>query len=255
MKPALLLPILGLALLTGCATAYKNGQTPDDLYYSPGRPASEPTQDRVSQREEQAYQAYQTSIDDQYLRMKVANRYRWGMLDDFDYWYDSRYDFSYDNYNYYLTNPYASWNPQWYLSIGYGSPYYPWGYGWGWNSPIYTLVHYATPAYGYGGSTAGSNITAFRNRSYQNSNFGSFNQKTGQFTNAGSNNSFSNLLKRVFTSAPNNGTVSSFDRPVRTFTPSTPNTPPPTSSSAGGNSGGYKSTGSSSSTGRGGRGG
>lgn len=254
MKPAILLSILGLGLLTGCATAYKNGQTPDDLYYSPGRPAGEVTQDRLSQREDQAYEAYQTGIDDQYLRMKVANRYRWDMLDDFDYWYDSRYDFSYSNYNYYLTNPYASWNPQWYLNIGYGSPYYPWGYSWGWNSPIYTLVHYAIPSYGYGGSTSGSNISAFRNRSYQNSNLGYFNQKTGQFTTSGSNNSFSNLLRRVFTTTAPNGTVNTFDRPVRTFTPSS-STTPPMSSSAGGNSGGYKSTGSSSSSGRGGRGG
>jgi hypothetical protein len=205
-------------------------------------------------------------MDDRYLRMKIANRYRWGSLDNFDYWYDSRYDFgayNYGGYNsgsYYYNqlNPYAYWNPGYNLGIGYGTRY-P-GFG-GWSSPVYTVVHYyANPKSG-GGSTSTSNITAFRNKGYNNGNTNYTNPKAPGYTPPNTT-SFGNLLKRVFTGGNDNSSASSFDRAVRTFstpsssTPSTSNpAPPPTSSSAGGNSGGFPSTGSSSSTGRGGRGG
>ncbi|MBK8951779.1 MAG: hypothetical protein IPM85_05095 [Chitinophagaceae bacterium] len=35
MKPQLLLLALTVAALSSCTTAYKTGQTPDDVYYSP----------------------------------------------------------------------------------------------------------------------------------------------------------------------------------------------------------------------------
>ncbi|MDE3252984.1 MAG: hypothetical protein KGO92_09255 [Bacteroidota bacterium] len=254
MKHMLLLSALGIGLLSSCSTAFKAGQTPDDVYYSPGRDITNVTEVREQQQQAEEYQNYVSSLDDRYLRMKVGNRTRWGAIDDFDYWYDSRYDFGSQNYAYcYNTlNPYTYWNPGLSLSLGYGfyNPGY-YGYGYGWNSPIYTLVHYSTPY--YGGSTAASNITAFRNRSYNNNNYGYRDLKTGQFVAGSSNSSFGSLLKRVFTGSANNGTANSFDRPVRTFS-NTPGTNSLPSSSAGGSSGGFKSTGTSTSTGRGGKG-
>lgn len=252
MKHVLLLSALSIGLLSSCSTAFKAGQTPDDVYYSPGREVAAAKEEETQQQENGQYQEYISSLDDRYLRMKIANRNRWGSIDNFDYWYDSRYDFS--TYNYYNgINPYSSWNPGWNLSLGYGR-YCPGGSSWGWHSPIYTVVGYTIPHYG-GGSTSGSNITAYRNKSYSNSNSNVFNPKAGGST-SGSNSSFGSLLKKVFTGSE---TTSSYDRPARTFsntnTPSNTNTtPPPTSSSAGGTSGGFKSTGSSTSTGRGGKG-
>ncbi len=255
MKHMLLLSAMGIGLLTSCSTAFKAGQTPDDVYYSPGRDITHVTEVRDRQQQVEEYQSYVSSLDDRYLRMKVANHTRWAGIDDFDYWYDSRYDFGGLNYSYcYNTlSPYTYWNPRWSLTMGYGL-YYPGYYGFGWNSPIYTLVHYSIPSYGGSTSTAASNITAFRNRSYNNSNYGYRDLKTGQFVPSGNNSSFGNLLKKVFTGSTANGTASSFDRPVRTFTntPGTTNTTP--SSNAGGASGGFKSTGTSTSTGRGGKG-
>lgn len=248
MKKALLLSALSIVLLSSCSTAFKAGQTPDDVYYSPGvdRPERE---ERVSRDE--AAEEYYTYLDDRYLRMKVANRYRWGSIDNFDYWNDSRYDFnSYSSYNYYnTTNPYA-WNHGWNLGLGYGYRTGYMGYNnWGWNSPFYTVVSYGTPSFG---TTSGSNISAYRNKSYNNSNYGFRDPKTGNFI-PGNNNGFGSLLKKVFT--PGTENTSSYDRPVRTYQPSTTSTPAPApSSSAGGSSGGYGSTGSSSSSGRGGRG-
>jgi len=260
MKRVLLLSALSITLLSSCSTAFNSGQTPDDVYYSPGRELAQAKEQVVNEKDREAYQEYVSSLDDRYLRMKVANRNRWTSLDDFDYWYDSRYDFG--NYNNYST--YTPFNVCWEYNRGYARNLYPgYGYGnYGWGTPYATVIYYSNPKTSYGGSTSGSNISAYRNRSYENSNYGYRDAKTGAFVPSGSNNNFSNLLKRVFTggsSSSNNNTTSgsSFDRPVRTFSTPTP-TPststPATSSSAGGHSGGYSSTGSSTSTGRGGKG-
>lgn len=250
MKHVLLLSAISLTLFTGCSTAFKAGQTPDDVYFSPGR---EIVQDeRVQEKQKAEYQEYVSSMDDRYLRMKIANRYRWSSIDNFDYWYDSRYDFGNYNYSYYSgLNPY--WNPR----LGYGA-YYPGNYGWGWSSPVYTVVHYYSIPSTPGGYTSGSNILAYRNKSYNNNNYGYRDPKTGGFVPSSGSSNFGSLLKRVFTGGGTDNAYS-YDRPARTFSntpgnnPST-STPPPTSSSAGGNSGGFKSTGTSTSTGRGGRG-
>lgn len=255
MKTPLLASVLLTGLLmTGCSTAYQSGQTPDDVYYSPGRDGLSRREEDKRKEEQARYEEYISSQDDRYLRMKVANRNRWGNLDDFDYWYDSRFDFN-------RTNPYTSWNPYYsynnpyyFGNYAYTRPYFGWNYGigYGWNSPIFTVIAYGSPKF-YGGSTSGSNLGAFRNKSYNNLNLGYRDPKTGAFVNTGNSNSFGNLLKRVFTSGSNGNSGSSFDRSVRTFTPNASGSVS-TSSSAGGNSGGVKSTGSSASSGRGGRG-
>jgi hypothetical protein len=256
MRQVLLFSVLCIGLLTSCSTAFKNGQTPDDVYYSPGRELADTKKEEIQQDNGQ-YQEYISSLDDRYLRMKVANRSRWSSIDNFDYWNDSRYDFN--SYNYYNNhNPYTTWNPYWNTSSYYYGSYYPGNGKWGWHSPAYTVVGYNIPK--YGGSTSASNIYAYRNKSYNNTNTNNYgyNPKSGNYTTPSSNSSFGNLLKKVFSSSEN---TSSYDRPARTFnsstnssTPNTNSTPPPTNSNAGGNSGGVKSTGSSASTPRAGRG-
>jgi hypothetical protein len=37
MKPAILLLVLSAVVLGSCTSAYKTGQTPDDVYFSPER--------------------------------------------------------------------------------------------------------------------------------------------------------------------------------------------------------------------------
>jgi hypothetical protein len=251
MKRLLLLSTISISLFTSCSTAYKSGQTPDDVYYSPGRAVVSAKEEEKQQQQLEQYEEYVSSQDDRYLRMKVANRSRWNALDDYDYWYDSRYDFCRNNYSFY--NQY-SYNPGWQLGISYGRSAWGYNYGYGWNSPYYTLVAYSTPKFSGGGYTSGSNLSAYRNKSYLNTNrYGSYDPKTGSYKPAGSNsNSFGSLLKRVFTTTPS-GNTSSYDRPARTFDTKSSSTAP-ASSSSGGSSGGFKSTGSSSSSGRGGRG-
>ncbi len=105
MKTTILLLAFFVAAFSSCTTAYKTGQTPDDVYFSPASPQDEyvrtDREDRRNYRNDEYY-------DDRYLRMKVSNRYRWN---DFNDWYSyERYGFGY-NYVYgSYNNPYNSWN-------------------------------------------------------------------------------------------------------------------------------------------------
>lgn len=104
MKTALPLLAISVLVFSSCTTAYKSGQTPDDVYYSPASPQDEyqETEKERSYRYEDAY------YDNRYLRMKVRNRYRWYDLDSW-YGYD-RYSIGYNYYygNYY--NPFNTWH-------------------------------------------------------------------------------------------------------------------------------------------------
>jgi hypothetical protein len=106
------LPLLALsAAVIGCSTPYRSGQTPDDVYFSPGRPQKE----YVEREEERTVptDSY-VSQEDHYLRMRVRNRQRWSDVDDY---YRDPYA-----YNYRYCNCSCEANPR--LSWGYYySPY------------------------------------------------------------------------------------------------------------------------------------
>lgn len=217
----LLLSFFTASLLVSCSTAYKAGQTPDDVYYSPTREIKE---------EEPKREQNTSSTDDNYLRMKVRRHTRWANIDDYSYWNDTRYDYCS------VYNPYIKTN--WY-------PYY---FGNTFYNPYATVItYYPTKSIR---NTAASNIKAYQFHGYNNNN-GTYNVKTGTYSN-GNGSSFSGLVKKAFSSSNS----STWDTPTRTFnntSSSSSSSSTTTSSSAGGNSGGYSSTGSSSSSGRGGR--
>ena len=104
MKRQILLLAITAAALSSCTTAYKTGQTPDDVYFSPTRPQDEYV--RVEEKEEPRYD--DEYYDDRYLRMKVQNRTQWAYLDDW-YAYD-RYGYRANFYYGSYYNPYTSWN-------------------------------------------------------------------------------------------------------------------------------------------------
>ena len=98
------LPVLSLAIaFASCTSAYKSGQTPDDVYFSPARPQDEYV--RVEKNDDRQYRNDEAYRDDRYLRMKVRDR-RWAMLED-NYYYNY-----YPTYNYYPS-----------VSLGYYSPW------------------------------------------------------------------------------------------------------------------------------------
>ena len=115
MKSSILLLALTALAFSSCTTAYKTGQTPDDVYYSPVRIQDEYV--RTNRDEDQKYRG-EEYYDDRYLRMKVHNRTRWSELDDW-YYYGRRYNYTVYN-SCFCNNP---WTPYSYWNNFY-NPYY-----------------------------------------------------------------------------------------------------------------------------------
>jgi uncharacterized membrane protein YgcG len=231
------------SIFTGCST-YKIGQTPDDVYFSPGKV--------LQPKENVEYEEYQTYNDDRYLRMKVQNNDLWSTIDDYDYWYDSRYSFGLSYYSpsfmYYGYNnfysPYYS-----YYSNPYG--YYDYGY-WGMYNPVYVAAYYKNPAIGNNFYTAASNVSAYKNRGYNVINNG-YSVTTPERNNNDQSNRFSlynNNYRNpnTYNTQTNPATRNSWSNPVRVSSGGY-------SSNTGGVSGGVSNSARSSSGGGGGRGG
>jgi hypothetical protein len=104
MQTKILLLALSAAAFSSCSTAYKSGQTPDDVYYSPARNTEE------KQEKERDEVRDRPAANDYTISMGIRD-YRWRDFRD-DYSYDnSPYNYTCNKYNYgYYYNPY----------------YYPW---------------------------------------------------------------------------------------------------------------------------------
>lgn len=227
MKSAFLLPVVLVIALSSCTTAYKTGQTPDDVYYSAARPQGE--EDKTEKEERRDYTYNNDYYDDRYLRMKVRNRYQWNDLND---WYNyDRYSYGYNyafgSYN----NPYNSWhyfyNPYCCCQGNYNS----------YSNPKIALIKPVV-------RPASFNLGGYTNTNYNNSNA---NGKSA--TRAGSsrpvyNNSngkgFSNTIRTIFSgnNNNNNSNSSSSSSSSRTYTPSNNNSSSSSSSSSGSSSSG-----------------
>ena len=87
--------------LASCSTAYKSGQTPDDVYYSPVRVIEEKKKKKEEVRTNTRYDSYENRA----IVMSTRDR-RWRDLDD-DYDYNCSYDPYRYGYNHgYYYNPY-----------------------------------------------------------------------------------------------------------------------------------------------------
>jgi hypothetical protein len=214
MNIKILLAALIIGSATSCSTAYRSGQTPDDVYYSPVRAieVSEETDDKRD-RYEDASDRY----EEREIRMASRDR-RWrDMNNDYDFRY-SPYLYGY-NYGYYY------------------NPYY-------YNRPVFLP--------GYVISNPKNNTPRTTNLgSYNNNTLIVSNIKSGQtqwvktrssYNNSNNNSSF---IRRIITaSAPANNNSSS--NRTRTYEPANNNTRTYTPSSySGGSSSGSSSGGGS----------
>lgn len=96
MKTKFLLFVFSAVILASCSTAYKSGQTPDDLYYSKAK-----TIEKTNVRTEVRDEVY----EDRQIRMAAYDP-RWRSLND-RYEYDHRYSpYTYGYNNGYYYNPY-----------------------------------------------------------------------------------------------------------------------------------------------------
>lgn len=238
MLRTILPALIGIAALSSCASAYRTGQTPDDVYYSPAKQGAayasmdQQRDGRGSYQQGNRRDDYY-SYDDRWLRMRVSNRYRWSAFDDYD-WNDWRYNTW--SYNYY--SPY-SWNNYW-------NSYYRWN---SWYNPYCAGIIVVNP------KTNPNVYTKVRNfslNSYTNTNYNTSNNNLRakglrMSSNPGYNNSNSRLgnsIRKVFSGSGRDSYYtpgSSGDRPSRTYTPS--NNTSSSSSSSGRSSGGSSSGG------------
>lgn len=124
MNIRLLLLVAALGTLGSCAT-YKNGQTPDDVYYSPGRTVEQYV---VSdQRNAERYDA--DRFEDMRLRQSIRDP-RFRNMDDFN-----------DDWRW-RSNAFNAWNPMWGQTWNNPWMWNTWGLNtmgfgmnnWGWNN-------------------------------------------------------------------------------------------------------------------------
>jgi len=112
MKFRILLIALSAAAFSSCSSVYKSGQTPDDVYYSPARPAEE-------ERKQEREQVYNRPAEDRQIRMAIYDR-RWrDFNDDYNCQYDPyRYGYTYG----YYYNPYYYPSPVYISNISIKNP-------------------------------------------------------------------------------------------------------------------------------------
>jgi hypothetical protein len=203
------LPLLAIALVFGsCTTAYKSGQTPDDVYYSPTRPQDEYVR---TERRDDRRRVYEEELrDDRYLRMKVRDRRYANLYDDY---------YSYNPYYYHYYNSFLIYNSPW-------SPYNYWGYYYG---PSRGVICYTptsrppltgkprvfdlgvynpnpAPTNGGKGRVFGSTNTRSNAVYYGNANYG---RPTNTDSYRGSNNNAGGFLRDVMSGGSGSGSSNS----------------------------------------------
>ena len=253
MKSPLLLLGFAVLILASCSTAYRSGQTPDDVYYSPARERDayakvEQQQERPSTYSNDEY----ISSDDRWLRMRVRNRARWSAFDDYD-----SYSYSYNTWS--MHNPYS------YSYNNYFNNYWSWN---SWYNPYCPRVIVVSPK---SNPTAYNKVRSFSLNSYTNNNYNNNRttnvKPTGRVVlrpsyNTNNQNSNSSSLgtsiRKVFSNQGNSENYSnnnSSNRPSRTYTPSSSTNNSSTNSSSSSSRSSSSSSGSSgSSSGSGGGG-
>lgn len=229
MKEKILLLAIAAATFTSCTTAYKTGQTPDDVYYSPAKPEEEYVKVEKEEDRYQSYEEYQDEYrNDRFMRMAIRNRTWLGTYNDYA-WNDWRYN----SWNYNSLN--SPWNSYWAWN-NYYNPYCgnsnvvivnPKYYN---RQPVSRPIAFNTNSY-----KPRTNITsAYKSgSSYRGSTY------SGRYNNSNNNNgsSFSNSLRKVFSNTGSSGSNNSYTPSNNTSTPTRSYTPSSSGSSSGGSSG------------------
>ena len=258
MNSRIILLGLAVAAFSSCSTAYKTGQTPDDVYYSPGREAEAYV--NVDNNDEQRYRGedrYRNNDyinpDDRWLRMRVRNRSRWSAFDDYAY-NDWRYN-SWNYNSYYSYSPFNTYSP----FNSYWSNYYYWN---SYYNPYGTRIIVVNPKTNpvVYNRVRNFNLNSYSNNTYNNSNYTpsrSRTMSTGS-ANPGYNNNnrtLGNSMRKVFSNSNNNNSgrdtyysPSSSERPTRTYQPSSSSSSSSSPSRSSGSSSGSSSGGSSGSS-------
>lgn len=220
MKLLSILLIAATIGLSSCSSAYRTEQTPDDVYYSPGKPSGYASSGSSNNNSDEYYNA---NPNDQYLMMKAQDPSRWSAFDDYGYdgFYSPYNSFGY-GFGYY--NAFSPWS-----SFGYWNPYYAYMNSYYmWNSfynPYYGgVVVVAGGKYSSYNTFTGLhpfNLNTYKNTYINNTNSRYYSPNT-IIRNPNSTNS-GNAFRRPFSNQGSNNFNNnnrSFSQPTRTFTPS-----------------------------------
>jgi hypothetical protein len=249
MKIKYLLFCCVIIILASCSSAYKIGQTPDDVYYSPAKPQVAAYVTTNNQQDKDSY-AYNNDANNQAVpESGMYNPYYGSGL-------PLSFGSGYSLYNYYgssFYNPYSFYNP---LSSGlYSYPFYNYDYSIyfpcfnrysAYNNFYIPSYNYYTPVYftekpAYSGIYRGPrqyNLTAYNNNRVAQVNTNaasvpvrSFRSEQPQQTPVRPTTGFGGFIRRIFTSSNDNNNSS----PVREINSSPRSN---NSSSSSGSSGG-----------------
>lgn len=191
MNIKIILLAFSVAAISSCSTAYRSGQTPDDVYYSPARVVEE-DYSQEKQKTESVRRVYR----DREIQMAIYDR-RWRDFDDdFNYSYDPyRYAYSYG----YYYNPYYCYYPVYITNVSISNP----------KNTVPRMTNLG---------------------SYNNTTYSIINNKTGVSTYTGNkriynnSNNDNNYIRRILTnpvpSSNENSTRSSSDNNTRSYSPS-----------------------------------
>ncbi len=141
MKSSIVFFSMAAIVLSSCSAVYRTAQTPDDIYYSPGREAAD-SYVQVDRKQDRAgtYRAEDFySPEDRVLRMRVRNPNLWSAFDDYGYGGYGGYGMGYGGLGYGMG----------YSGLGYGMGYGGLGYGMGYGGLGYGLG-YSGLGYGLG---------------------------------------------------------------------------------------------------------
>lgn len=238
MKTQYLLPVALVILLGSCTSAYRTGQTPDDVYFSPAKEGAATYVTTEEPRERSRYRSYEYDAPyDRWLRMRVRNPYRWNTFDDYDFFIPNSWT---NNWN----SPYS------YNFNSYWSGFMLWN---NFYNPYCTNIVVLNPKSNVSlyNNVRTFNLNSYTNNQYNNGNYNYLRAKpmyrsamnptmNGGYNNTNSS-SLGNSLKKVFSNSASSAggnyfSPSSGERPVRIYSPS----------SSGSSSGGTFSTGGSS---------
>ena len=212
MKPILPLLLFSTTLIS-CASVYKTGQTPDDVYFSPARPQAQYVRVDEQNDEQRRRDVTIDESEERYSRMRMRNRRQWSQFDD--YYVDPRAYY----YNPYFVNPYAMRYWGWGADRMYWNNWYnPYGSRVIVVSPnnrndsrrIRNYNPYVTPQ-----TNNNYKYQAPSNSSNQRSNTGS--RLRGLFNDGGSNSSSSPTFKSGSGSSGGSSPSRSSSAPVRRY--------------------------------------
>ncbi|MGE5106580.1 MAG: hypothetical protein ACM3H8_03490 [Sphingobacteriales bacterium] len=230
MNTRILLLGLATASLSSCATAYKTGQTPDDVYYSPAKPDEYV---RVENEDERRKNQDYYSLDDYRLRMQMHNRTRYCACND-DWYYDNWQ--TSNSWRYGWNNPWT-WNTNsgWYYS------YNSWCYApypsYSTNITTAKTFNYKPPIRNFGNSNTVP--TTYNEKSGFTIN--KTNNPTRVYNNSNRGSGVGSFLRQIFTPSGSSSSSSSGNN-NRTYNPSSSNSSGGSSRSSGSSSSGSTSS-------------